>query len=293
MGLSLTKGFSKKRHMLSGNAVSKIKRNSLNKKVAVIGTGITGCTLSYMLAKKGIEVDLFEQSESICSGASSHELLVTYPRLSAHDSPFGRFNLQSYIYATNFYDNLETAAWKKTGVILLNHDESTQKRQSSLLEKRSDGEIYQYLNSDEASKISGIELKFNGLLYKDDPFFVSKLAELEIDALALEITEQRIKSSDNPGALTSVAKLVGTELGQKITELALSVNELNILISNHSYLSDLKGAYFFKSISSEGSIRLICSRKIRKFLPWKDLGLACEGLVVGRRIFGRPPIRSH
>ena len=58
--------------------------------------------------------------------------------------------------------------------------------------------------------------------------------------------------------------------GQKITELALSVNELNILISNHSYLSDLKGAYFFKSISSEGSIRLICSRKIRKFLPWKD-----------------------
>lgn len=162
-----TKGFSKKRHMLSGNAVSKIKRNSLNKKVAVIGTGITGCTLSYMLAKKGIEVDLFEQSESICSGASSHELLVTYPRLSAHDSPFGRFNLQSYIYATNFYDNLETAAWKKTGVILLNHDESTQKRQSSLLEKRSDGEIYQYLNSDEASKISGIELKFDGLLYKD------------------------------------------------------------------------------------------------------------------------------
>ena len=58
--------------------------------------------------------------------------------------------------------------------------------------------------------------------------------------------------------------------GQEITELALSVNELNILISNHSYLSDLEGAYFFKSISSEGSIRLICSRKIRKFLPWKD-----------------------
>ena len=58
--------------------------------------------------------------------------------------------------------------------------------------------------------------------------------------------------------------------GQEITELALSVNELNILISNHSYLSDLKGAYFFKSISSEGSISLICSRKIRKFLPWKD-----------------------
>ena len=69
--------------------------------------------------------------------------------------------------------------------------------------------------------ISGEQFSNNGLLYKDDPFFVSKLAELEIDALALEITEQRIKSSDNPGALTSVAKLVGTELGQKITELSV------------------------------------------------------------------------
>ena len=57
---------------------------------------------------------------------------------------------------------------------------------------------------------------------------------------------------------------------QEMTDLDLSVKELNILISNHSYLSDLKGAYFFKSISSDGSIKLICSRKIRKFLPWQD-----------------------
>ena len=45
--------------------------------------------------------------------------------------------------------------------------------------------------------------------------------------------------------------------GQEITELDLSVNELNILISNHSYLSDLKGAYFLKSISCKGSIRSV------------------------------------
>ena len=75
--------------------------------------------------------------------------------------------------------------------------------------------------------------------------------------------------------------------GQKITELALSVNELNILISNHSYLSDLKGAYFFKSISSEGSIRLICSRKIRKFLPWKDRGYERQGLFKSKKSYTR------
>ena len=52
-------------------------------------------------------------------------------------------------------------------------------------------------------------------------------------------------------------------------ELKLTVKELNVLIANNTYLSDLKGAYFFKSINSDGIIKLLCSRKIRKF-PWKD-----------------------
>ena len=160
-------GFSGKRHMLIGNANAKPKRESHKKKVAVIGSGITGCMLSYMLAKKGIEVDLFEQSETICSAASSHELLVTYPRLSAHDTAYGRFNLQSYIYATNFYNDLNSDAWKRTGVLLLNHDAETKKRQASLLEKRSDGKIYQFLNIDEVAEKSGLDIGLNGLLFKD------------------------------------------------------------------------------------------------------------------------------
>ena len=150
-------GFSGKRHMLIGNANAKPKRESHKKKVAVIGSGITGCMLSYMLAKKGIEVDLFEQSETICSAASSHELLITYPRLSAHDTAYGRFNLQSYIYATNFYNDLNSDAWKRTGVLLLNHHTETKKRQASLLEKRSDGKIYQFLNIDEVAEKSGLD----------------------------------------------------------------------------------------------------------------------------------------
>ena len=57
---------------------------------------------------------------------------------------------------------------------------------------------------------------------------------------------------------------------QKNAELALTSKDINILISNNAYLSDLKGAYFFESISNEGEIKVLCSRKIRKFLPWKD-----------------------
>ena len=137
----------------------------MKKKIAVIGSGIAGCILSYTLAKKGINVDLFEKSDQICSGASSHELLVTYPKLSAHDTAFGAFTLQSYIFASSFYNGLKTDAWKRTGVIMLNHDDASEKRQSSLLSKRDDGEIFRFVDSHEASGLTGVDVQFDGLFF--------------------------------------------------------------------------------------------------------------------------------
>ena len=189
-------GFSDKRHMLKGTVDTQLKKNTSNTKVAVIGSGIAGCVLSYTLAKKGIEVDLYEKSDSICSGASSHELLVTYPRLSAHDTAFGSFTLHSYIFATNFYKQLKTDAWKKTGVIILNHDAATEKRQSSLLEKRADGEIYRYIDPDEASEISGIDIKLNGLIYEDAGYILpEEMCKFLIESPKINIfTSSHIKS---------------------------------------------------------------------------------------------------
>ena len=194
-------GFSDKRHMLKGTVDTQLKKNTSNTKVAVIGSGIAGCVLSYTLAKKGIEVDLYEKSDSICSGASSHELLVTYPRLSAHDTAFGSFTLHSYIFATNFYKQLKTDTWKKTGVIILNHDAATEKRQSSLLEKRADGEIYRYIDPDEASELSGIDIKLNGLIYEDAGYILpEEMCKFLIESPKINLfTSSHIKSIKKNG----------------------------------------------------------------------------------------------
>ncbi len=196
-------GFSDKRHMLKGTVDTQLKKNTSNTKVAVIGSGIAGCVLSYTLAKKGIEVDLYEKSDNICSGASSHELLVTYPRLSAHDTAFGSFTLHSYIFATNFYKRLKTDAWKKTGVIILNHDAATEKRQSSLLEKRADGEIYRYIDPDEASEISGIDIKLNGLIYEDAGYILpEEMCKFLIESPKINIfTSSDIKNIKKNGEI--------------------------------------------------------------------------------------------
>ena len=204
-------GFSEKRHMLKGNVDTQLKKNTSNTKVAVIGSGIAGCILSYTLAKKGIEVDLYEKSDKICSGASSHELLVTYPRLSAHDTAFGSFTLHSYIFATNFYKRLKTDAWKRTGVIILNHDAATEKRQSSLLEKRADGEIYRFIDPDEASDISGIDIKFNGLVYEDAGYILPE----EMCKFLIESPKINVFTSSQIKNITKKKETVNFNIGNK------------------------------------------------------------------------------
>jgi len=58
-----------------------------------------------------------------------------------------------------------------------------------------------------------------------DSFFKRKVAELEIDLLALEYTELRTLAAENagkgPGPESSLLKVKGTEIQQRITELAL------------------------------------------------------------------------
>jgi hypothetical protein len=57
----------------------------------------------------------------------------------------------------------------------------------------------------------------------DDPHFARKLAELEIDLLALEYTElrglARESSGQGPGPESSLLKIKGTEIQQRLTEL--------------------------------------------------------------------------
>lgn len=58
-----------------------------------------------------------------------------------------------------------------------------------------------------------------------DDIFRQKFAQTEIDLLALEFTENRIKSAlgagKDPGALSSMTKILGTEMQQRVTELAI------------------------------------------------------------------------
>ncbi|MFZ5670904.1 MAG: acyl-CoA dehydrogenase family protein [Pseudomonadota bacterium] len=90
-------------------------------------------------------------------------------------------------------------------------------------------------------QMASVELGDDGAPLLQDPAFKRKVAELEIDLTALEFTELRTLASESagkgPGPESSLLKIKGTEIQQRLTELALEA-------SGHygaPYLRDLGG----------------------------------------------------
>jgi alkylation response protein AidB-like acyl-CoA dehydrogenase len=77
---------------------------------------------------------------------------------------------------------------------------------------------------DRLKRIAATEKK-NGKPLLEDPLFSAKVAAIEIDLMALEITNLRVLSDEAnkkaPGPAASILKIKGTELQQAITELLL------------------------------------------------------------------------
>ena len=73
-------------------------------------------------------------------------------------------------------------------------------------------------------RIAAAELK-NGRALAEDPLFAAKMAQVEIDLMALEITCLRVLAAEaehqTPGAEASILKIKGTEIQQTLSELLL------------------------------------------------------------------------
>ena len=120
------KGFKFKRHHLAGT-YSQADQREVFKKIAVVGSGIAGCSTAYHLAKNGHSVELFEINEEISSGASGNPLAALYPRFNLNELPINTLNLSSFFYADRFFKSLNSEAYYRTGIAFLNHDKRTKK----------------------------------------------------------------------------------------------------------------------------------------------------------------------
>lgn len=72
-------------------------------KAVIVGGGLAGSFLAYFLAQRNWKVTVIDTCASPGQGGSGNPQAVTFPHVSAFDSPLSRFMLQAWQFAINFY----------------------------------------------------------------------------------------------------------------------------------------------------------------------------------------------
>lgn len=107
-------GFGRKREMLTAHFTDKelstpkptlasdyIKPRKHPTKVAIIGAGLSGCSLAHKLHQEGIEAHLFD-SKGVCSGASNMPSLVALPVMSIDHNAYSQLTFHGFQHLKNY-----------------------------------------------------------------------------------------------------------------------------------------------------------------------------------------------
>lgn len=78
----------------------------MQKKILIIGAGITGCSLAHFLANTGWDVTLIESQDDIASGGSGNPAAAIYPKFMLNDKAHNDFMMKSFVFTTKWINQL-------------------------------------------------------------------------------------------------------------------------------------------------------------------------------------------
>lgn len=139
--------------------------------VAVIGAGIAGSSTAQALARRGIEVALFDSENGAGRAASGNPQAVLYSKLSAHATPQSRFALHSYLHAVRFYQALEPqcdtgALLHQCGLLQLASKAASRQRLLDIAHHSGlPTTLVQWVDAAQASQLAGVPLTQEGLFF--------------------------------------------------------------------------------------------------------------------------------
>lgn len=144
-------------------------------RVAIIGGGLAGTACAYVLKCLGAEPVIYESGPALAPGASGNPLGLYNPRLSAERSAGGDYFSSAFSLAVRIFSELNDIGWNKCGSLHLMTDEKRQKRFPQTVRNWGwDPSHMRIVNTEEASRIAGIEIRHEAL-YLPDAGFVSPL----------------------------------------------------------------------------------------------------------------------
>ncbi|MBL1147176.1 MAG: bifunctional tRNA (5-methylaminomethyl-2-thiouridine)(34)-methyltransferase MnmD/FAD-dependent 5-carboxymethylaminomethyl-2-thiouridine(34) oxidoreductase MnmC [Pseudomonadota bacterium] len=165
-----TRGYGKKRDMLTGTYQRDIPKTQTTGSAIVIGAGIAGASCAYALAARGMPVTVLEKAGEAGNAASGNPVGVVYPRLTAAVSAAGDFYTHAFCHTTRILARLENEKlWRNSSVLMLDGgDAAAAKRYTGMVKSTAlPEEMLRPVDRKQATEIAGIPLASGGLYYPD------------------------------------------------------------------------------------------------------------------------------
>jgi tRNA 5-methylaminomethyl-2-thiouridine biosynthesis bifunctional protein len=165
--------------------VSSQSKIGKSKHAIVIGAGLSGCFMAHALAKRGWQVSLLDERESVGQGASANQRAILFPNLSAFRAPLTELMLSAFLYAARFYRRyaMPRSLGDFCGILQLHGNTKTENTQDALIQwLRSYPELGQFVNAAQASILTGVTVHSGGIYipmagFIDSPRFCEHLIQ--------------------------------------------------------------------------------------------------------------------
>lgn len=186
-GFACTKriGYGRKRHCLAAtSAMARPPRVPAPRRVVVIGGGVAGCAAAHALAKRSIEVTVFEGESAVARAASGNPAAVFRPVISREEHPGLRLTRAAFIHDLGMWPKLGGAVESsRCGVLHLSRDAAYASRQSEVLEHGLlPAGFARWVEADEADALAGWPVGRPGVYYPEAGWVVpSSLCDAWLD----------------------------------------------------------------------------------------------------------------
>ncbi|PHQ16832.1 bifunctional tRNA (5-methylaminomethyl-2-thiouridine)(34)-methyltransferase MnmD/FAD-dependent 5-carboxymethylaminomethyl-2-thiouridine(34) oxidoreductase MnmC [Marinobacter profundi] len=184
VGFTMSKvpGYGRKRDMLTGilggnaseldgeakESTEYPRRRQPPRSVAIIGSGIAGCTLARNLAERGVAVHLIDETTAPGSAASGNLQGALYVKLGVQFNYQTRLALAALLFSQRYYSNNAADHWHPCGLLQLAGDEREQQRQAKFIAgNRYPDAVLQPVDSDRATELCGVDVPRGGLWFPD------------------------------------------------------------------------------------------------------------------------------
>lgn len=134
------------------------------KKIAIIGAGLAGTSLAYVLKQAGMEPVILETGNEIAPGASGNLIGLYNPRFSADWTPQAQFYSAACFKALETFEQLAEINWDPCGTLHLITDGKKARRFPKTLQNWGwEPEDMRLLTAREAAEIAGIKIVHDAL----------------------------------------------------------------------------------------------------------------------------------